>query len=241
MTDTANEVPVPEGMTLETFTQLVVAKQAVAGFLDPHEDPSVLAALETATDAWFTAQGPYMVQQLLAQTVAGTVVGDRVRAYFLTFPADHQVCEVVTEAQEVAATQAVTNGIAAVVAPEAPVPETPAPVVDLPFNVNATHHFDSFPVGSTATKVDENTLLTQHGSTGIESQHPIGADDAVNHVPVGTEVAKTADGTAITLPANAHRSTITSIGNTLHSALASVWHFVVHEEEALVAWVKSEV
>ncbi len=118
---------------------------------------------------------------------------------------------------------------AAEAAPE--VPAEPAPVVsDLPFNVDAHHALDSLPVGSTATKTDDHTVITTHGTTGIESQHPIGTDDALGHLPVGSTVDKTADGTAITLPANAHRGLLVVLGADFHKALAAAWAFIKNME-----------
>ena len=219
---TTNQIPVPAGMTLEAFTQLVTAKQGVATFLDPHADASVLTALETATDAWLGSLGPYFLYELVAQAPAGSVLAARLA----TYTADHPVTETVTPEQDAAATLAVSNGIAA----EA-VPAEPAAVVpDLPFNVDAHHALDSLPVGSTATKTDANTVVTTHSTTGIESQTTIGQDDATAHLPVGSTVDKTADGTAITLPANEHRGLLVVLGADFHKALAAAWQFIKNVE-----------
>ncbi len=150
-------------------------------------------------------------------------------ARLATYTADHPVTETVSPEQDAAATLAVSNGIAAEAVPEVPAP-TINTVTDLPFNVDAHHALDSLPVGSTATKTDANTVITQHGTTGIESQHPIGTDDALNHLPVNSTVDKTADGTAITLPANAHRGLLVVLGADFHKALAAAWAFIKNVE-----------
>ena len=104
--ETMNGVPVPDGMTLGQFTQLVVAKQGVASFLDPKADPSVLASVVGASDAWFLALGPYYVQQLVSQMAADTKVGARIRDFIA---AGHPVVEQVTPAQEAAAVLAASG------------------------------------------------------------------------------------------------------------------------------------
>ena len=78
---TVNGVPVPAGMTDAQFNDLVHAKQGVQVYLDPSADPSVMAAVANASDAWLTSLGPYYVQQLSVLTTAGTPVGDRVRRF----------------------------------------------------------------------------------------------------------------------------------------------------------------
>ena len=232
---TTNQVPVPSGLSLQQFTELVGAKQGVATFLDPHADASVLTALETATDAWLGSLGPYFLYELVAQAPAGSVLAARLA----TYTADHPVTETVTPEQDAAATQAVSNGIAAEAPPTPEVPAEPAPVVpDLPFNVDAHHALDSLPVGSTATKTDANTVVTLHGTTGIESQTTIGTDDATAHLPVGATVDKTADGTAITLPANEHRGLLVVLGADFHNALAAAWGAIVNVEHDIAAALK---
>lgn len=91
---------VPSGMTNASFTQLVLAKQGVTGFL---KDAVMNAAVASASDAWFAGLGAYFLEQLQYLTVAGTPVGDRVRAYIASA---HPVIESVTSQQEAVAAQA---------------------------------------------------------------------------------------------------------------------------------------
>lgn len=140
--------------------------------------------------------------------------------------------------------------VESVAAVEAPASE-PAPIlgvvtgvgdVTLPFNVDAHHALDSLPAGSTATKTDANTIVTTHGTTGIESQTVIGQDDATAHLPINSTIDVLAQGQpagiALTLPANAHRSALTVIGDSLHDAVAKAWAFIVNLEHTVVADVE---
>jgi hypothetical protein len=122
---------------------------------------------------------------------------------------------------------------------------TPPPVV-LPFAVDSSHALDALPAGSTATKTDANTVLTTNGVTGLQSQQPIGRDDATAHLPVGTTVTILAapvvqpvTSVALTLPANAHRSAITVIGSSFHSALAAAWTWILDAERTVADDLKS--
>lgn len=64
---TVNGVPVPSGMTLESFTQLVGAVQGVNAQLDPSNDPSVLSALVTMNPTQWAAYGDYYREAFLHQ------------------------------------------------------------------------------------------------------------------------------------------------------------------------------
>jgi hypothetical protein len=100
---TCNGVPVPAGMTLTAFTQLVTAKQAVMGFLAPSTDASIVQAIVMASDLWFSSLGPYFVQQLVEQAPVGSAVATRVATYVSQYP----VALAVTPAQDAAALAAV--------------------------------------------------------------------------------------------------------------------------------------
>ena len=62
--ETCNGVPVPSGMTLESFTQLVGATSGVAAQL---ADPNLHASLLAGTQAWWDGFGPYYREEFLAQ------------------------------------------------------------------------------------------------------------------------------------------------------------------------------
>ena len=120
-TGTANGVKTPAGMTDAQFTALVTAKQGVQVFLNPAADPSVLAGIVNASDAWLAALGSYFVEQLMEQTDVGTPVGDRIRLYVEA----HPVAETVTAEQEAAAQEAANAVPAKIVTVVPPVVATP--------------------------------------------------------------------------------------------------------------------
>jgi hypothetical protein len=108
---TMNGVATPADMSDAEFTALVVAKQGVASDL---ANAFTERDLETESDAYFGALGPYFVEQLVVQAAPGSVLAERLALYV----AAHPVVEVVTAEQEAAAVQAVSN-VAAVPATDA--------------------------------------------------------------------------------------------------------------------------
>ncbi len=69
---TMNGVPVPDGMDLDVFTQLVVATQGVAAMLS---NPNLHDALASSSQAWWDALGPMFREELILQAPANLKVG----------------------------------------------------------------------------------------------------------------------------------------------------------------------
>lgn len=119
MTDTANAVAVPAGLTLETFTQLVVAKQGVEGSLSNSAND---AALLASSALWWNNLGPYFREEYLAQS------GGALHVAFsaLQGEPDAPPLLVITPEQDAAASASIANAVAENAAASAPV--VPAPV-----------------------------------------------------------------------------------------------------------------
>lgn len=94
---TCNGVPVPEGMSLSSFTQLVAATQGVSTML---ADPNMGAALLASTAAWWESQGAFMREEYLAQAKG------QLLAVFSSLP-NTEPLQVITPDQQAAANQAV--------------------------------------------------------------------------------------------------------------------------------------
>lgn len=257
---TTNEVPTPDGMTSEQFTQLVVAKESVAGLL---ADANEADALLNATDAWLASLGPYMLQQLLAQKDAGTALGDRLREYARLYP----VAEVVTPEQDAAAVLALSNAAADLKA-EAPAPEVPAetPVADpavvgsaapalietttvlppLPFDANAVHPIDAHSKNTTVTITSAPTgnilggYAVDHGNGMKSDGNTIHAGDPLQHLPVGTQIIVGEDGpTKLAVKVVAPDGTPhIGLGANLHAAIASLWAMLVKFGHAVITDVE---
>ena len=89
--ETCNGVPVPSGMTLESFTQLVGATSGVAAQL---ADPNLHASLLAGTQAWWDGFGPYYREEFLAQT--GNTIDLRLMELYVAFRALHTASAVQT-------------------------------------------------------------------------------------------------------------------------------------------------
>ena len=248
-TGTTNEVQTPAGMTDAAFAALVVAKSGVASMLS---DTNLGPALLASSQGWWDALGDYFREELLAQSTG------ELHAALETLAANGPTLLTITPEQDAAASGSVANAAAAVMppvdaAPEAPPVADPAVVgtiapVTLPFTVNASHAFDSLPAGSTATKTDGNTMLVEHGTTGLQSQQNITQGDTLTTLPNGSKVdilaapvVQPVTSVAITLPANEHRSAMTIIGTDLHTAMANAWKWITDETLAAEAWIKKEL
>lgn len=261
---TTNEVPTPDGMDSEQFTQLVVAKQSVAGLL---ADPNEQDALLNATDAWLASLGPYMLEQFVTQTSAETPLGERIRAFTSTLGA----IKVVTPAQEAAAILAVSNAAVDLKA-ETPAPEVPAaetPVADpavvgtitpapietttvlppLPFDANAVHPIDAHSKNTTVTitSAPNGNILggyaVDHGNGRKSDGNTIHAGDPLTHLPVGSQIIVGEDGpTKLAVKVVAPDGTPhIGLGANLHAAIASLWAMLVKFGHAVVADVEQVV
>lgn len=253
---TTNEVPTPDGMDSEQFTQLVVAKQSVAGLL---ADANEADALLNATDAWLASLGPYMLEQFVTQTSAETPLGERIRAFTSTLG----TIEVVTPEQDAAAVLAVSNAAADRKA-ETPAPEVPAetPVADpavvgtitpdpvvlppLPFDANTVHPIDAHSVNTTVTitSAPNGNILggyaVDHGNGMKSDGNTIHAGDPLTHLPVGTQIIVGEDGpTKLAVKVVAPDGTPhIGLGANLHAAVASLWAMLVKFGHAVITDVE---
>jgi hypothetical protein len=115
----------------------------------------------------------------------------------------------------------------------------------VPFAVDQSHAIDSMPVGTIATKISDTAVTIDHPDKG-KADHGIGADDVLEHLPVGSTVAvvKTTvagvDGKSVmvSLPANSFREEIGLIATSVHEAVARLWHWVKDETLAVEAFAK---
>jgi len=95
--ENCNGVPVPEGMTLASFTALVTAIQGAAAML---ANDNLHAALLASTQAWWDNLGPYFREALLALS------GDDVFLAFHALSLKGVPLITLTPAQRIAAKQA---------------------------------------------------------------------------------------------------------------------------------------
>ncbi|HEY2851151.1 MAG TPA: hypothetical protein VGI97_14835 [Gemmatimonadaceae bacterium] len=120
-----------------------------------------------------------------------------------------------------------------------------APAVELPFAVDQTHALDSAPVGTIATKVSETAVTVDHPTKG-KAEHPIGADDVLEHLPVGSTVAVVETKTGevagksimVSIPKTQFREEIGVIVTGVNAGVVALWKWIKDETLTVEAAVK---
>lgn len=136
------------------------------------------------------------------------------------------------------ATEAATDPVVGAIAPaEEGGPAIPTTTVPFPHDPNAAHALDSLSPGATVVKTSATGFSIDQPNSFSDGNN-IAAGDVLQHVPVGTIIAKGEAATAVTLPATATRGQVTSIGTTIHDAASRLWGWLVTEGHAVVTELK---
>jgi hypothetical protein len=114
-------------------------------------------------------------------------------------------------------------------------PEIPTTDVPFPHDQNSAHPIDNLEANTTVTKTSRHGYRIDAPSRSVDG-NPIGAGDALAHLPIGTEIV-TGRGNAavvIALPANTSRGPACTVAPKFHQAVAQLWPWLVTEGFAVL-------